>query len=367
MLLASALSFPLGMSRPQRATGAETPVWMSKGDVRAALDSQLGLQWKQVPVRDGLANICRDQPFFIWLDRRIDPGLRIDFSARDERFEVTLLRLCEQQKWGLATLGPVIYLGPKTPAERLATVAALRRFELSRQSGNGARLNSSVKPLAWPELSSPRDLAVKVAAECGLEIENPEVIPHDLWPARELPAMSAADRLTLLLCGFDLTFQATSQSIKIRPISTEENEMEITHVKAGDITQALNEIKRMFPDTPVSREGNRLVVKGSYEIQEKVERLLRGEQIRNVKVGLPTTRYTLAVDSQPAGAVVKTVATQLNREAKYSDEVREKLQTLVTFQVKNVTIDELLSEALRPVGLRYKLTEKTLEIEQADE
>jgi hypothetical protein len=78
--------------------------------------------------------------------------------------------------------------------------------------------------------------------------------------------------------------------------------------------------------------------------------------------GPPKKVFSMIVQKQPAGAVVNTVAKQLDKQFKYDPSLREKLREDVSFTVKDVSLDELLTKTLRPLGLSYKMTETTLEI-----
>ncbi len=335
------------------------PTFVPGSDARKTLDLEVGLQWKQVPLRDGLASLCRDQTFAILLDRRVNPDLPVDFAASEERLETMMLRLAAQLKLGFANIGPVLYLGPKATAEQLATVAAHRRADAT---GKGNRGLVSAKASAWEELASPRQLAEQVAKDCGLVITNPAAIPHDLWPAAKWPALNATDRLTLLLAGFDLTFQLSPGEIKIIPQAGHETTMSALHSLRGEPEKAIAEVIRIFPEAKVERQGTSIIVAAPYESHEKIARLMRGEQIRKVQAGPAKKLYTLKVDGQPAGAVASTVAKALSKELKYTPEVKKKLEMRVTFDLKDVTVDELLSKALNPAGLKYILTDEGLEI-----
>ena len=63
---------------------------------------------------------------------------------------------------------------------------------------------------------------------------------------------------------------------------------------------------------------------------------------------------------------MRTVAVQLGKELKYDANVLAKLKQNVPLSVKEVTLDELLTTVLKPLGLSYKLTEEALEIVPAE-
>ena len=70
-----------------------------------------------------------------------------------------------------------------------------------------ARRSCGKQQLAWPRLSEPRQVISAVIEQRGWRVAEPERIPHDLWAAGELPELSVAEVLTVLLIGFDLTFE----------------------------------------------------------------------------------------------------------------------------------------------------------------
>jgi hypothetical protein len=76
------------------------------------------------------------------------------------------------------------------------------------------------RPLVWPDLAQPRDLVAALAAEAGLSVKLPDSTPHDLWPAVDLPPLTWTDRLSLVLAGFDLTFEIdpAKKTIALKPL-----------------------------------------------------------------------------------------------------------------------------------------------------
>src|SRR4029079_8331616 len=57
--------------------------------------------------------------------------------------------------------------------------------------------------------------------QSGWQIAGAERIPHDLWAAGALPELSLAEQLTVLLVGFDLTFdlRRENRTIEIVPLT----------------------------------------------------------------------------------------------------------------------------------------------------
>ena len=282
------------------------------------------LEWAEVPLRERLTEFGKKYSAAVFLDRRVDPDQKIELSARDLPVEGVLALAAEKLKLGTCLVGKVHYIGPKGMADVLPAIVAQRKRELARSQVRAAWNKS--KELKWDEASSPRELAAALAQEAGATLENAEQIPHDVWPAYDLPAMPLTERLILVLAGFGLTFQVSEDGGQIRV-------------------------------TPIPQDNSLTAGKKG----QTVETLGPGVKKTTTK-GPPKKVFSMTVQKQPAGAVVSTVAKQLDRQFKYDPSLRDKLREDVSFTVKDVSLDELLTKALNPLGLSYKITETTLEI-----
>ena len=331
------------------------PGWKTGPALRKQLDTRLSLVWGQREVREALASLANSTGVAIFLDRRIDPSRTLDLSVTDEPLKTVLLRVAEQVEGGVSLVGSVVYVGPKETAGKLATLAALRRHSAGEFAATVKSAIVKSESLAWDELTEPRLLIVDVAKRAGVTIENAEAIPLDLWRAGEWPAMPWPERLTILLAGFDLTYEpAGPESIRLVPIPRE-LEFEKSYTPRGAVERAAADLKRIAPAAKIAVEGKRLRVAASAEDHERIERLLSGESVTTTKVTPGQKRYTLTVENQPAGAVVKTIAGQLGKELTYDPAAVEKLQTKVSFTVKDVPLEELMARTLGPLGLTYRI------------
>lgn len=339
---------------------ASAPVWKTAAELPQALQSRLSLQWSENPLRPALANLANSQRTAIWLDRRLDPGQRIELSADEQPLEVILQRLCLKLSAGQCRIGPVIYLAPPESANCLATLAAIKRQEAANLPALKAAF-AKVARFAWPEFAEPRQLAEKLAAEAGLTISNPLVLPHDLWPSGDFPPLSLADRLTLVAAGFDLTYTIADGSLTWVP-QPAAVVYEQGYPWKGNIASAIAQVREKVPAIVARAEGNQIIARGRFEDHELLARLLSGQSVKTTKVVEGEKVYTLKVDEQQAGAVVKLLAQRLERQLKYEPAVLEKLQQRVSFDVDKVTLEELLRKTLDPLELTYRLDATALEI-----
>ncbi len=342
---------------------AQEVTWKTGPAVRKELETPLGLTWSERNAREGLSNLAKSTGVAIWLDRRIDPDRKLTLKVAEEPLNLVLLRVAEQLGGGVTIVGSVVYIGPKETTAVIATLATLRRQDVQKLEASARAKLVRSEAWHWEELAEPRELLKTLAERGGVTVQNGDLLPHDLWPAGDFPAMPWTERMTLLLAGFGLSYEFADRGTAIRLVPLPK---EVTYEKAytprGDARDAAAQLERLMPHAKIEVEGSRLLVEASAEDHDKIDRLLKGERVKTAVATAGEQRYSLAVENQPAGAVVKTVATQLKRELKYSPEIREKLAMNVSFVAKDVPLDELLKKAIGPLGLSYKLDEMTLEI-----
>lgn len=346
------------------ATGQEWKVGVA---FRQQLEQPVDVHWADNHLRSSLARFAQVQGTAVFLDRRLDADRQLQFDASNLPLRAALDKLAQQVDAGTCLVGPVLYVGPKPTADKLATLAALRRKE-------AAALPAAVKgkllkqaAWQWEELSTPRELLENLAHAGGLGVDNPQILPHDLFPAVSLPPLALVDRLSLLLAGFGMTFQLSRDGqlirlVEIPPVAL----LEKSYAARGDAAKLQSDLQRIFPAAKITRSGTQVLVVAPYEDHDKIERLLMGEKVR-AKTTVPGAKhYTLTVKNQPAGAVIKTVAKDLGKEMKFSPEVVGKLNEPISLSVKESTLDELLRATLAPLGLTYQLTDEALEITTAE-
>jgi hypothetical protein len=358
----------LSLAAGSVACAQQSSVWKSGPAFRQQLDAPLSLTWSERQLREGLANLSQSTGVAIFLDRRIDPNQAIELTASNEPLQLVLAKIAGQAKARFTAVGPCVYVGPAGTADVLATVAALRRNEIASLPAETKLKLLRTQAWQWSELAQPQALLADLARQAGVTVHNPEAIPHDLWPAASLPPLPWADRLSLLLAGFGLTFELGGQGTAIRLIPLPESAtVEKTYATRGDAADLAVQLRRIVPQATIRSEPGKLHVTASQDDQDKVALLLTGQPAKIVKAVKPGTgggekRYTLTVENQPAGAVLRTVANSLGKELKYDTVVLQKLKSQATFTVKDVTLDELLKKTLDPLGLTYKLDDQALEI-----
>jgi hypothetical protein len=202
------------------APGQEPIAWKTGPALEIQLKQQYTIQWQDRPLRPVLARLARETAVATFLDRRIDPDQPLSLEVTDIPLNQLHDRIASAVGASACRISAVKYIGPSGIAGKLPSIAAQRRSEAAKMPADLRARFLNQRPLTWPELAQPRDLVAALAEEAGLSVNLPEAIPHDLWPAVDLPSLTWTDRLSLVLAGFDLTFEIdpAKKTIALKPL-----------------------------------------------------------------------------------------------------------------------------------------------------
>ena len=343
---------------------ADSVTWKVDNALELQLQMATGFVWKGNPLRRALNRLAQQQQVAMMLDRRIDPDQDTDFRIDQERLELCLMRLALSQRMGVSRVGPVFYFAPPDVADKLATVAALRRDDVKRLPAPRPRQLLAKKPTGWEDLAEPSELVQTLGRDFGVEIVNAELIPHDLWPAVDLPPLSFDQALTIVLAGFQLTFELAPDGSAARLVRIPGDvQLERSYAAGSRAEALLAQLSERFPDARLSVDQGRLVVTGRWEDHHAISRLLSGRPVRRPVVRQGETRYKLSVENQPVRGLLQALAESLECALVFDERLAEDvLSQQVSFSVEDATEDQLLRAALAPIGLTYQRQGETLTI-----
>jgi len=338
------------------------------GQIADRMRAAIGVTWSDNPLRSAVNRLSETQDVAIWLDRRVDPDQKMEFAARDVPLEHFLLQLAKKLSMRMSQIGSVAVIGPRETVDKLATVNALREQEVKNLPAATRTALMRRRASRWDDLTTPRELIEQLAKETNIRIVGIEQFPHDLWAANHLPPLTFCERLTLIGAGFDITFEFSpdGSAVRFAHMPATATLEEIYELKSAD--QA-TELAKLFPNATLRSQGLKLQVAGSFEDHAAIRRLIRGEAVRRpADPGPPGAKklYSIKFENQPAGAVANTVAKQLNLKLVYAPEVKPQMEMLVSVDVTDVELDELMKAALGPVNLTYNITGSTLEVVAAE-
>ena len=344
--------------------------WLTGNRLQKRLARPVGISWSGNRLRKALDSLSRAQQVAVLIDRRVDPGQKLELQLNELPLEATLHEIARRQELGVSLLRSVVYFGPLRASSPLRTIAAMRTEEIRRLPVGLQRRFLLPKRFGWDDFAMPRELLVELAEQSGLEIEGAHRVPHDLWAAADLPPLSLVDRLTLILVQFDLTFQLAgdAKTLSLVPLP---DEVALTRGYPGgpDPKATAKKYAALVPQSRIKVVGSQVYVSGLLEAHERLSSA--GRPPKQPTPGpadgsFADKRFTLRAQQQPAEALLQALAEKLSLDFRIDrralQEAGISLETRVSLSVKDATIDELLSEVLRPTGLKFRRRGSVVEI-----
>ncbi|MGY8770375.1 MAG: hypothetical protein ACKVH8_18320 [Pirellulales bacterium] len=329
------------------------------------LEVQVDLGWEGQTARGAINRLSEVYGLAIFLDRRVNPDQVFDLELSQTRLEIGLQLLARKLNCGVCYVGPVVYFGPVETTQILPTVVAIQSDYAKKLNSRLAIALSSSKELTWPRLSNPRELSTQVAQSAGLSwIELEKSVPHDLWLEKELPSLSTTQQLSILLAGFDLSYKFAdpqADSPQLIPITMPKDvTLTRSYEFAGNITDAVKKIREAYPEVSVEGFDKGIQLTGKYEAHQQISRILRGAKVRRTTIGDSQKVFAMSIQQKPLGAVVASIAKSLKLTVSPAPGIEIELRQLVSFDVKEIELKELLDKTFEGTGLKYRLEEKQL-------
>jgi hypothetical protein len=331
--------------------------------------------WGEIPFRQALENLARNKKIAVLIDRRVDPGRKIDISLHQTPLKEVLETIARKNNLGISMVGPVAYFAPPEVARRVRTIAALRQEDVRRLAPVVAKKFFNQKSMAWDDFAQPRELLEKLGTENGIRIEALDQVPHDLWAAADLPPLDLIERITLIAGQYDLTFQVSADGNRLTLLPVPEHVELVRTYPAGRQAQATaKNYASLAPQAQIQIDGDKIVVAGMIEDHQRISAPHRPAERNTAKsagTDLASERYALTIVERPIGPLLEQLAPQLNLELKIDDEaIRQagvSLDQRVSFSVKDATVDELLRAALQQTRLKFVRRGNVVQIEPSQE
>ncbi len=351
---------------PTGAAQDEGITWVPSAKLAATLESTTSITWTDQTLPAGLRSLERAYGVPLVCDRRVDPRRVLTLSIRDQplvdvvdRAASAVDRQAVVTRWGM-------HVGPRGIGERMATVAEMRRVELTEQGAAERRRLARESDASWPRLARPATLLSESANEAGITIRNPERVPHDLWDAQSLPPMDFIDRASLILASFDLSFRwvEPGRSIELVPLPETPSFSESYPLGAAR-REPIETLRSRLTGATLDLQGNRLSVTGSWSAHREARRWIAGETTRAVA---GTTRpgekrLTLTVASASLEQIVDVLERDLELEFVWTEAAAEKKSVRTPVDARDATLEQLLEQILGPQELTFEIDGKTVSID----
>ena len=282
--------------------------------LRDALDERQSVTSQGISLRQAVRDLIIDTGIAIVLDRRVDPSRLLDASTEYVTTRNSISAVAESAAASASFGDDFVMIGPGVATTRFRTLVAINRKSiLNMRRDMDAELYRSLgksRDWSWPDLSEPRQLIVEAAAVLGTTVDNPEMIPHDLWAKVTLPPLGFVDFATLVLNQFDLNFEFTPHStLRIVP-GVESVVIEQTHrVPSREKDVVVQRWQKEFPRLIVTWKGSSAMVTATVETHERLRELIRGAGGTQVAAAAIQDRvFTMkATAGTPIGNVIGTL------------------------------------------------------------
>ncbi|WP_166830058.1 hypothetical protein [Thalassoroseus pseudoceratinae] len=359
---------------PRRRTGR---------DFEQVLRQPVSVSNKFDSLRSVLTNLSTAYNVAIVLDRRIDPTKTPTIDLQNQPFEIAIKSIAETIGADAVVVGNTIVIGPLDAIGNLPSLIKQRSSEIPSAEIGISRLRRSELTnrrltIHWNDLDEPRPLLIATADRFGLKVDNPDRIPHDLWPGNTIPEASASEALSLLLLQFGLTFEWLDRGRTIRlvdvpkVVTTEKlylprdpkhlairNRQERAETAAKDWQQQI-------PGLVAEPDGStgRVLVQATAAGHKRLTALLNPETDEpepnpNIEPAIPLNRrrFLLNVENVPAIAVMKKLEESGVRFTYDKDEMAEAgidFNQRISINVTNVNANVFLKALFEPLGVAFK-------------
>jgi hypothetical protein len=308
------------------ATAIFSALWMAEAHSAPTIDAH----WTGVPLREVAARLTDHGGVAIVVDRRLDPSAPIALAVSGEPLDKVLEAVAGQGGAEVALLDGHARIAPAAAAPLARAGEAAREQEICRLEPKLQRLTQARRPWRWPAGARPRELVAAAAAEAGIAIEGLGTLPHDHFPAADLPPLPLAERLDLVLAHFDrrVEWKQTAAPSAQQPV------FQIVPIAATAFAAP-----RRAPWSPrATRPPRSPEVAHSYSLRvaAPLDELLT----------TLAKRFGLSLDLDRAAVEGRGIAPR----------------EIVRLDVKDASREALLDAVLEPLGLGWQIEGKTLRV-----
>ncbi|MDR2440126.1 MAG: hypothetical protein LBE12_12265 [Planctomycetaceae bacterium] len=336
----------LGMFGVSELGAASNEVWKTT----------VSVQWQETPLAESLKRLAETQKIGLFIDRRLDPSTPIHFESTGQPLGKILQQLAISLDYGCVLFESTVYFGTKESATILPVLLSDQQRRLEKLTPRRNTIFRRKKTLPIPFLSEPKEILQKLALQNNFHWKNLEILPHDLWDEKSLNYLSLNELLTVLLIGFEMTFEI-------------ENDGEIL------VIVPLSQLN-LLPSSPANTENlfenTEQNIQNIHDIQniheQKIQEAQKVQKIpdtQNVpKIPLAQRRFTLKVENLRLDILLQSLAERLHlrldiNEKSLADKGVQP-DNRISFEVKNVTVAQLFRAILRPLKLDFQIKDETL-------
>ncbi len=331
----------------------------------------------------GIRSVCerlsRTYHLSIVIDRKLDPHRPVTLRVPVTGSIIEVLgRIAENQDAELRELGEALLILSGASAEKLKTLVALRTKELRterNEKGKSFRYPpQTVQRIMnrhawrWDELARPRELALEAAEKTGLKIENPDLVPHDLWHNGELPHAHFTEFLSFVLVQYDLTFVwEKGGSIRIIEAPRQVAIEQVYQIGKERLREYRRILSEKFPQSQWKQRNSRVIVTGPVELHDQLK-LMQSRKTTaktNNRVPWKKRRFTMRVVRKPLKEVLQFLDASglpIQYDIKRIEAAGIAPDQLISFETEQADAEQLMRALCDPIKLPFSINDDQIQI-----
>jgi len=336
----------------------DKPPLLTGKALQQRLKTRISVSWAEAGLADRLRTFAARGQFAIFIDRRIDPSLKINLQQVNVTVEQLLLDAADNVGISMCQIDDLIYIGPTATAQALPVLWE----QLARASSVPA------KPLEWATLSQPRELLESISRSAGFKIEGIEQVPHDLWDQGSLPALTPSQQVAIITVGFGLwpsmseTAPSTLKLARLPSPSVGKLEYVRGRRNVGSSSELKQILKTKFPEVSFQVTRDKVRMSGDTDkIYAAKAFLIRGSSVEETKPDSKDVRFTLKTSATRL-QILNAVARQTGRELQFDPALRGVLAQQVEIECQQITLSELVVQILAGSELESRVTSADIQI-----
>ena len=334
---------------------AKTSTALTGKKLKRRLKQPVSVSWTDAPLASRLKAFAAKNQFAIFIDRRVDPGTKLNTKRVNVTIEQLLLDVASEHSIGMCQVDDLIYIGPTATAHALPI--------LWRTIPRGSK---SATRLEWDTLSRPRELLESISQSGKYRLKGIEQIPHDLWGQGSLPPLTSSQQAAIVAVGFGMwpsADESDSRGLQLVPFKLPSHgKIEFSRSSrdvssTGSLTESL---KQKFTDVKFKVSRDRVRMSGPPESMYAAKAFL----IRRNQIKAPDAKsihFTLRTSANRL-QILRAVAKQTGRELVFDPSLGDLLDQQVKIECHQINLNELVDQILSDSGLRNEVTSSKIQI-----
>lgn len=331
--------------------------WLEGKALEKARLLPVSVAWTESPLRDQLMQfgIQRRRPIFV--DRRVDPTLKQTLQMFESTTDQVVWRTAAANDLGVARIGNLLYVGPKSSASRLPFLIAATEKNLSKLGKDVRRKWNRKSDILWPDATTTMEVASWFESNHRIKFRDP--IPFDVWPASDWPKLTLLEQMSLVMVGFDLAVEIDKDGHTISLVNFPDIETGSKKFKTKDVTFEFDKAKTKFGGLRFAKSGSTVTVKGNVEQIAELDGWIVDQQ--KVVQGKEKT-FDLNMENVRRGDILSSAVQLTGHELQLVGRANELLAQPINVNLEKATLESLIEVCLEGTGLKYTLSNSTLTI-----